>query len=79
MDNTPIYDIKPYLPYADRIPDAVGGFAPDGGKAGIKGHFLDLHLNADRMRTVLKIFLNFSIFFSFYPFVFLFYFCGTCR
>ncbi len=32
MNGTPIYDIKPYLPYADRIPDAKGGFAPDGGK-----------------------------------------------
>ena len=27
MDGTPIVDIKPYLPYADSIPDAVGGFA----------------------------------------------------
>ena len=27
MDGTPIYDIKPYLPYADCKPDAVGGFA----------------------------------------------------
>jgi len=26
MDNTPIYDIKPYLPYADSKPDATGGF-----------------------------------------------------
>lgn len=26
MHGTPIYDIKPYLPYADSIPDAVGGF-----------------------------------------------------
>ena len=26
-DGTPIYDIKPYLPLADCIPDAVGGFA----------------------------------------------------
>ena len=31
MDGTPIYDIKPYLPYADSVPDATGGFAPDGG------------------------------------------------
>ena len=28
MDGTPIYDIKPYLPYADCIPEASGGFAP---------------------------------------------------
>ena len=27
MDGTPIYDIKPYLPYAEAIPDARGGFA----------------------------------------------------
>ncbi|MBC8571453.1 tRNA (N6-threonylcarbamoyladenosine(37)-N6)-methyltransferase TrmO [Zongyangia hominis] len=27
MDGTPIYDIKPYLPYADCVADAVGGFA----------------------------------------------------
>lgn len=27
LDGTPIYDIKPYLPYADCKPDAVGGFA----------------------------------------------------
>ena len=26
MDNTPIYDIKPYLPYTDSHPEAVGGF-----------------------------------------------------
>lgn len=27
MDGTPIYDIKPYLPYADSHPEARGGFA----------------------------------------------------
>lgn len=26
-DNTPIYDIKPYLPYADCHPEATGGFS----------------------------------------------------
>ena len=26
MDGTPIYDIKPYVPYADCHPDALGGF-----------------------------------------------------
>lgn len=29
MNGTPIYDIKPYLPYADLHPDAVGGFADE--------------------------------------------------
>ncbi|HRD49333.1 MAG: tRNA (N6-threonylcarbamoyladenosine(37)-N6)-methyltransferase TrmO [Candidatus Competibacter sp.] len=27
LDGTPVLDIKPYLPYADRIVDATGGFA----------------------------------------------------
>ena len=27
LNGTPIYDIKPYLPYADCKPEAVGGFA----------------------------------------------------
>ena len=31
-DNTPIYDIKPYLPYVDSHPEARGGFAAE--KAG---------------------------------------------
>ena len=26
LDGTPIYDIKPYLPYADAHPEALGGF-----------------------------------------------------
>ena len=27
MDGTPIVDVKPYLPYADSMPEATGGFA----------------------------------------------------
>jgi len=27
QNGTPVYDIKPYIPYADSVPDAVGGFA----------------------------------------------------
>ena len=26
MDGTPIFDIKPYIPYSDAHPDAIGGF-----------------------------------------------------
>ncbi len=29
LDNTPIYDIKPYIPYADCIGDAKGSYADD--------------------------------------------------
>ena len=35
MDGTPILDIKPYLPFTDSHPDAVGGFAD-----GVKDHAL---------------------------------------
>ena len=29
LDGTPVLDIKPYIPYADSIPEAVGGYASD--------------------------------------------------
>jgi tRNA-Thr(GGU) m(6)t(6)A37 methyltransferase TsaA len=28
-DGTPVFDIKPYLPYAEALPDARAGFAPE--------------------------------------------------
>ncbi|MES2603868.1 MAG: tRNA (N6-threonylcarbamoyladenosine(37)-N6)-methyltransferase TrmO [Pseudomonadota bacterium] len=28
LDGTPIFDIKPYVPYVDAIPNAIGGYAP---------------------------------------------------
>ena len=34
MDGTPIYDIKPYIPYVDARPDARGGFTDDIPKKG---------------------------------------------
>lgn len=27
LDGTPVIDVKPYLPYSDALPDALGGFA----------------------------------------------------
>lgn len=41
-DNTPIYDIKPYLPYVDSIPDAKGGFSDD-----FKDYFLEVYIPED--------------------------------
>lgn len=32
LDGTPVYDIKPYIPYADSRPEALSGFAPDSGR-----------------------------------------------
>lgn len=40
MDGTPVYDIKPYVPYADCHPDALSGFAADSGKT-LEVEFLD--------------------------------------
>lgn len=37
LDGTPIFDIKPYLPYADCRPDAVGGYAD-----ALKGYSLEV-------------------------------------
>jgi len=37
MNGTPIFDVKPYVPYADSHPDARGGFAmgPEGGRVDV--------------------------------------------
>lgn len=32
MDGTPIFDIKPYIPYGDSHPEATGGFTDKAGK-----------------------------------------------
>ena len=36
MDGTPVYDIKPYLPYADAVKDAQGGFGQEHREDGIE-------------------------------------------
>ena len=45
MDGTPIYDIKPYLPYTDCHPDAVGGFADKKLKDALEVDFSEEFLN----------------------------------
>lgn len=39
MDGTPILDIKPYLPFTDSHPEAIGGFADD-----VKDHALTVDM-----------------------------------
>ena len=39
LDNTPIYDIKPYIPYADSKADAKGSFADDFCEYSLKVNF----------------------------------------
>ena len=36
LDGTPVYDIKPYRPYADCRPEAIGGFAADAPEAALR-------------------------------------------
>lgn len=45
MDGTPIYDIKPYLPYIDSIPDASGGFTSAIQKESLQVEFPENWLN----------------------------------
>jgi len=39
MDGTPIFDIKPYVPYADSFPEALGGFTDTAGDFLLKVEF----------------------------------------
>lgn len=39
MDGTPIFDVKPYLPYADCHPEATGGFAAQAAGAALAVEF----------------------------------------
>lgn len=41
MDGTPIFDVKPYLPYGDSHPEATGGFAPTAAKPTLNVHMAD--------------------------------------
>lgn len=41
MDGTPIFDIKPYIPYSDAHMDAVGGFADQAGNFLLEVSFPD--------------------------------------
>jgi len=47
LDGTPVYDIKPYLPYCDCHPDASGGFASE---------FADYRLNVRDPEGLLYVF-----------------------
>jgi tRNA (adenine37-N6)-methyltransferase len=44
LDQTPVLDIKPYLPYSDIIPHARGGFAPTPPAPGFHINFSDMAL-----------------------------------
>ncbi len=46
VDNTPIIDIKPYIPYSDAITNAVGGFAET------QPNVLDVYLSKSAQKTL---------------------------
>ena len=39
LEGTPVLDIKPYLPYADALPEARAGYAPDAPSGDMEIHF----------------------------------------
>lgn len=47
MDGTPILDIKPYIPYADSHPDAIGGFA-----SAPAGETLEVSIPQDMLKRI---------------------------
>lgn len=60
MDGTPIVDIKPYLPYADSVPDALGGFAEAVRKRQVQVEFPEAlqratALSAEKLETLTEI------------------------
>ena len=51
LDGTPVLDIKPYIPYADSIPSADGGYASEKPKQGLSVEFSD---NAEKKLITLE-------------------------
>ena len=58
MDGTPIYDIKPYLPYVDSHPEAKGGFAEEKKDYKLDVNFPEMYLEqipAEKRATLIQI------------------------
>ena len=54
VDGTPIYDIKPYLPHADCIPTATGGFSASLTEYCLRVEFADA-VEFDRKEELIKV------------------------
>ena len=56
LDQTPVLDIKPYLPYVDMIPDALGGYAKEPPELKLQVEFtpraLDQFFNYDHAERI---------------------------
>lgn len=58
MDGTPILDIKPYIPYCDAHPEAMGGFTQNAGDFMLEVDFpeeLKLRLPAEKREAILQV------------------------
>jgi tRNA-Thr(GGU) m(6)t(6)A37 methyltransferase TsaA len=62
MDGTPVYDIKPYIPYADAHPEAAGGFTDSASWTPLKVRIpdtvrtdLELHLGPEGLETLIGV------------------------
>ena len=58
MDETPIFDIKPYIPYGDCHPEATGGFTDKAGEFLLKVTFPPEFLNllpADKQEAAIGV------------------------
>lgn len=47
LDGTPVYDIKPYIPYSDSLPDACGSFAEE-----MKDHSLQVEFPENLLNEI---------------------------
>ena len=60
LDGTPIFDIKPYVPYADCRPEALSGFAPDAGRT-LRVEYLpgvEAHIPAEKREALRGVLAN---------------------
>lgn len=58
MDGTPIFDIKPYIPYSDAFPEAAGGFTDTADDFLLTVHFpesLLAHLPVEKQEAAIEV------------------------
>ena len=58
MDGTPIFDIKPYIPFADCHPDATGGFIDEAPWHELDVDFpetLQAHIEGDKLKGLVEV------------------------
>ena len=54
-DGTPIFDIKPYIPFADCHPDATGGFIDEAPWHELDVDFPEAHIEGDKLEGLVEV------------------------